>query len=180
MEHWLRSGVSGRRKRNVRRLGELQNLRQTRQDYRAAAGSASLAATEAEQSGALVIEAKGLSKSYGDRAIVKDFSTRIRRGDRIGIVGPNGTGKTTLINLITGALAPDEGTLRLGANIEMATLEQRRDSLDPNATLAETLTGGRGDHVIVGGTARHVVGYMKDFLFAPEQARSPLSVLSGG
>jgi ATP-binding cassette subfamily F protein uup len=179
-EHWLRYGVSGRRKRNVRRLGALQALRQNRKDYRAAAGSAVLATANADASGALVIEAEGLAKSYDGRPIVKDFSTRIRRGDRIGIVGPNGSGKTTLVNLLTGQLAPDAGTLRLGANLEMATLEQRRDSLDPNATLAETLTGGRGDHVIIGDQARHVIGYMKDFLFAPEQARSPLSVLSGG
>ncbi len=179
-EHWLRYGVSGRRKRNVRRLEALQVLRRTRKTYRAAAGSVALEASEAAQSGSLVIEAERLAKAYDGRAIVTDFSTRIRRGDRIGIVGPNGSGKTTLINLLTGALAPDSGTLKLGANLQMATLEQRRDSLDPNATLAETLTGGRGDTVMVGGTPRHVVGYMKDFLFSPEQARSPLSVLSGG
>ena len=179
-EHWLRYGVSGRRKRNMRRLGDLQTLRQTRNDYRGAAGSAVVSAAQADPSGALVIEAKELSKAYDGRAIVKDFSTRVRRGDRIGIVGPNGSGKTTLINLITGALAPNAGTLRLGANLLMATLEQRRDSLDPNATLAETLTGGRGDHVMVGDQPRHVIGYMRDFLFSPEQARSPLAVLSGG
>ena len=179
-EHWLRYGVTGRRKRNVKRLGTLQELRQTRNDYRGAAGSAVVTAAEAGQSGSLVIEAKNLSKAYDGRAIVTDFSTRIRRGDRIGIVGPNGSGKTTLIGLLTGQLAPDSGTLRLGANLAMATLEQKRDSLDPNATLAETLTGGHGDTVMVGDTPRHVIGYMRDFLFAPEQARSPLSVLSGG
>jgi ABC transport system ATP-binding/permease protein len=104
----------------------------------------------------------------------------VQRGDRLGIVGPNGTGKTTLLGLLTGMLAPDAGTVRLGANIAMATLEQSRDSLDPNATVVETLTGGRGDTVAVGGEKRHVIGYMKDFLFSPEQARTPLSVLSGG
>jgi ATP-binding cassette subfamily F protein uup len=179
-EHWLRYGVTGRRKRNVKRLGTLQELRQTRNDYRGAAGSAVVTAAEAGQSGSLVIEAKHLSKAYDGRAIVTDFSTRIRRGDRIGIVGPNGSGKTTLIGLLTGQLVPDSGTLRLGANLMMATLEQKRDSLDANATLAETLTGGHGDTVMVGDTPRHVIGYMRDFLFAPEQARSPLSVLSGG
>ena len=179
-EHWLRYGVTGRRKRNVKRLGDLQQLRQTRNDYRGATASAVVAAAEAAQSGSLVIEAKNLSKAYDGRAIVTDFSTRIRRGDRIGIIGPNGSGKTTLISLLTGTLAPDSGTLRLGANLQMATLEQRRDSLDPNATLAETLTGGHGDTVSVGDQKRHVIGYMRDFLFSPEQARSPLSVLSGG
>jgi ATP-binding cassette subfamily F protein uup len=179
-EHWLRYGVSGRRKRNMRRLGDLQALRQTRNDYRGATGNAVVTAAQSDPSGALVIEAEHLSKSYDGRAIVMDFGTRIRRGDRIGIVGPNGSGKTTLINLLTGMLAPDGGTLRLGVNLTMATLEQRRDSLNPDATLADTLTGGRGDHVMVGDTPRHVIGYMRDFLFAPEQARSPLSVLSGG
>jgi ATP-binding cassette subfamily F protein uup len=179
-EHWLRYGVSGRRKRNVRRLGDLFALRQARRDYRASAGQASLTASAADQSGALVIEAKGIAKSYGERAIVADFSTRIQRGDRIGIVGPNGTGKTTLLSLLTGTLAPDAGSVRLGANLALATLEQSRDSLDPNATVAETLTGGRGDTVTIAGKPKHVVGYMRDFLFAPEQARTPLSVLSGG
>ena len=179
-EHWLRYGVTARRKRNVRRLGALQDLRQARRDYRASAGKATLAAAEAEASGALVIEADRIAISFDARPIVADFSTRVRRGDRVGIVGPNGTGKTTLISLLTGVLAPDDGTVRLGANIEMATLEQSRDSLDPNATVAETLTGGRGDTVAIGGERRHVVGYMKDFLFAPEQARTPLAALSGG
>jgi ATP-binding cassette subfamily F protein uup len=179
-EHWLRYGVTARRKRNVRRLGALHALRQARRDYRGSAGKATLAASEAEASGALVIEADRIAKSFGERAIVAGFSTRIRRGDRIGIVGPNGTGKTTLISLLTGALAPDEGTVRHGANIAMTTLDQGRESLDPTATVVETLTGGRSDHIDIGGERRHVIGYMKDFLFAPEQARTPLSVLSGG
>jgi ATP-binding cassette subfamily F protein uup len=179
-EHWLRYGVTARRKRNVRRLAGLIALRQERRDYRAAAGKASLATSAADASGVLVIEAKRMSKSYDGRAIVADFSTRIRRGDRLGIIGPNGSGKTTLLSLLTGTLAPDEGEVRLGANLAMATLEQSRDSLDDDATVAETLTGGRGDTVTVGGKPKHVIGYMKDFLFSPEQARTPLSVLSGG
>jgi ABC transport system ATP-binding/permease protein len=179
-EHWLRYGVTARRKRNVRRLGALHALRQTRRDYRASAGKAALAAAEADASGALVIEANRIDKAFDGRPIITDFTTRVQRGDRLGIVGPNGTGKTTLLGLLTGMLAPDAGTVRLGANIAMATLEQSRDSLDPNATVVETLTGGRGDTVAVGGEKRHVIGYMKDFLFSPEQARTPLSVLSGG
>ncbi len=179
-EHWLRYGVSGRRKRNVKRLAGLHELRQQRRDYRGTAGSATLAAAEADKSGKLVIEAKGISKRYGERTIVDGFSIRIQRGDRIGIVGPNGAGKTTLINMLTGADTPDSGTIRLGANIEMATLDQHRESLDPKSTLTEALTGGRGDHVMVGGKPKHVVSYMKDFLFAQEQMRTPLEVLSGG
>jgi ATP-binding cassette subfamily F protein uup len=179
-EHWLRYGVSGRRKRNVKRLGNLFALREQRRNYRGAAGNANLAAAEAEKSGRLVIEAKDISKAYGDRKIVENFSIRVQRGDRVGIVGPNGAGKTTLVNLLTGADAPDNGSLRLGANIEMATLDQHRESLDPKSTLAEALTGGRGDHVMVGGKPKHVVSYMEDFLFAREQMRTPLEVLSGG
>jgi ABC transport system ATP-binding/permease protein len=179
-EHWLRYGVTARRKRNVRRLAGLVALRQGRRDYRASTGKASLATTSADASGTLVIEAQRLSISFGERAIVADFSTRIRRGDRLGIVGPNGSGKTTLLSLLIGTLAPDEGKLRLGANLAMTTLEQGRDSLDPNATVVETLTGGRGDTVTIAGKPKHVIGYMKDFLFLPEQANTPLSVLSGG
>jgi ATP-binding cassette subfamily F protein uup len=104
----------------------------------------------------------------------------VQRGDRVGIVGPNGVGKTTLVNLLTGAETPDSGSVRVGANIEMATLDQHRESLDPKSTLAEALTGGRGDHVMVGGKPKHVVSYMEDFLFAREQMRTPLEVLSGG
>ncbi|MBY0383471.1 MAG: ATP-binding cassette domain-containing protein [Xanthobacteraceae bacterium] len=179
-EHWLRYGVSGRRKRNVKRLGNLHELRGQRRDYRGATGKATLTATEADASGKLVIEAKHIMKSFGERRIVDDFSTRVARSDRVGIVGPNGAGKTTLINILTGAEPPDSGIVRLGANIEMATLDQHRESLDPKSTLAEALTGGRGDTVMVNGKPKHVVGYMKDFLFSQEQARTPLEVLSGG
>ncbi|MCB5176134.1 ABC-F family ATP-binding cassette domain-containing protein [Microvirga lenta] len=177
---WLRYGVTARRKRNVRRLGNLQAMRQQHRDRKRAVGTVSISLAEAEQSGTLVVEAEGVSKSYDGRPIVSDLSLRILRGDRLGIIGPNGAGKTTLINLLTGVVAPDEGRVRLGANLQMVTLDQRRMSLDPNATVAETLTGGRGDTVVIGGQTKHVIGYMKDFLFSPEQARTPVGVLSGG
>src|SRR5207244_6865328 len=135
---------------------------------------------QADLSGRLVAVAEGISKAYGDPAVVRNFSTRIMRGDRVGIVGPNGAGKTTLLNLLTGTLAPDAGEIRLGTNLAQVTLDQRRESLDPEQSLADALTAGSGDTVTVGGQGRHVIGYMKDFLFRPEQARTPVGVLSGG
>ena len=181
-EHWLRYGVSARRKRNQGRLRGLQDLRRERVQARRnrPAGDVALAVQDARLSGKLVAEATGVAKSYGERAIVRDLDLRIERGDRLGIVGPNGAGKTTLVNLLTGSLAPDSGVVRLGVNLEIATLDQRRESLNPETTVADTLTEGRSDTVIVGGQARHVIGYMKDFLFRPEQARTPVKALSGG
>ena len=179
-QHWVTYGVTARRKRNVRRLGELQGLRQERREQRRATGLVTMNVAEGETSGKRVIEAINISKTYGDRQIVRDFSIRIVRGDRIGIVGPNGAGKTTLINLLTGVLQPDSGSVRLGTKLDMVTLDQKRETLDASWTLAEALTDGRGDQVVVGGVAKHVAGYMKDFLFTPEQARTPVSVLSGG
>ncbi|HEX2724183.1 MAG TPA: ABC-F family ATP-binding cassette domain-containing protein, partial [Beijerinckiaceae bacterium] len=179
-EHWLRYGVTARRKRNERRLGELMQLRAARRAYRGTAGKAEIVASEAERSGTLVIEADGIGKAYDGRSLVSGFSIRIQRGDRIGIVGPNGSGKTTLVNMLAGALPPDTGSVRLGANLAIAMLDQHRDSLDAETTLSDALTGGGTDMVTVAGQSRHVVGYMKDFLFAPEQARTPLRLLSGG
>jgi ATP-binding cassette subfamily F protein uup len=176
---WLRYGVTARRKRNVRRLGNLHAMRQQFRDRNRAVGTVNMSLAEAEQSGTLVVEAEGISKSY-DRPIVTNLSLRVLRGDRLGIIGPNGAGKTTLINMLTGVLEPDTGRVRLGSNLQMVTLDQRRASLDPTATVAETLTGGRGDTVTIGGQTKHVIGYMKDFLFSPEQARTPVGVLSGG
>ncbi|MGO9008283.1 MAG: ABC-F family ATP-binding cassette domain-containing protein [Beijerinckiaceae bacterium] len=179
-EDWLRFGVTARRKRNQKRLAGLLNLRQQRRDHRRAAGNVKLVANEAETSGKLVIEAEHLAKSYEERRIVADFSIRILRGDRLGIVGANGAGKTTLIKLLTGELEPDTGSIRLGANIEMASLDQKRENLDPLSTLKEALTGGGSDYVEVAGNRKHVIGYMKDFLFGPEQAGTPIGRLSGG
>ena len=153
---------------------------QEAQEQRTAQGSVRLEAAQAELSGRLVAVARGISKSYGGRPVVRDFSARIMRGDRIGIVGPNGAGKTTLLNLLTGALMPDIGEVRLGTNLAPVILDQRRETLDPEQSLTEALTGGSGDTVTVGGQSRHVIGYMKDFLFRPDQARTPVGVLSGG
>jgi ATP-binding cassette subfamily F protein uup len=179
-EDWLRYGVTARRKRNQKRLADLHALRERRRQRRGPLGRAKLAAASADLSGRLVVVAEEIGKSWGGRAVVRRFSTRILRGDRVGIVGPNGAGKTTLLNLLTGALAPDTGEVRLGTNLAQVTLDQRRETLDPALTLAEALTGGAGDTVTVGGERRHVIGYMKDFLFAPEQANTPVGVLSGG
>jgi len=176
---WLHKGVTARRKRNQGRLRALYDLRAKRRGDRGPAGTVNMMASEAQSSGKRVCIARNISKSYGDNVIVDDFSTLIARGDRIGIVGPNGAGKTTLLNMLTGVLEPDEGTIRLGKNLELETLDQRRDSLDPTETLSNALTGG-GDKVTINGETRHVIGYMKDFLFTPDQARTPVNVLSGG
>ncbi|MFT3733298.1 MAG: ATP-binding cassette domain-containing protein [Hyphomicrobium sp.] len=179
-DQWMHGGVTGRRKRNVRRVRELRAMRQSVREQRHLVGSVRLDASEGGLSGKLVAEATGVTKSYDGVDIVKDLSLRIMRGDRLGIVGPNGAGKTTLIKLLTGQIAPDSGTIRHGANLEIVTLDQRRDELDPNWTVSDALTGGRGDQVVINGKARHVASYMKDFLFLPEQRLSPIRVLSGG
>jgi ATP-binding cassette subfamily F protein uup len=179
-EHWLAYGVTARRKRNVRRLEQLQGLRQPRREEKRRAGEVRFSPTEAAPSGALVADAEHLGISFGGRAIVRDFSTRIMRGDRVGVVGANGAGKTTLLRLLTGVLPPDTGRVRLGANLELATLDQGRAALDPAATLRQALTGGGSDTLMINGAPRHVVGYMKDFLFTPEQAGTAVGKLSGG
>ena len=177
---WMHGGVTGRRKRNVRRVRELKSMRQEVREQRQAVGNVQLNAAEGGLSGRLVAETKSVSKNYSDLAIVKDLSMRVMRGDRLGLIGPNGAGKTTILKLLTGAVEPDSGTIRLGTNLELVALDQRRDELNPNWTVAEALTGGRGDQVIINGKARHVASYMKDFLFQPEQRLTPLRVLSGG
>ena len=179
-EHWLRYGVTARRKRNVRRLADLGALRKDYREHRKVQGDVKITVTEGSVSGKLVIETKHISKSWGDVPVVRDFSIRVARGDRLGLVGPNGAGKTTLINLLTGALSPDSGIVRLGANLEIAGMDQKRASLDPSWTLREALTGGRGDTVFVGGQPKHVMSYMKDFLFTPQQANTEIGRLSGG
>ena len=179
-EHWLRYGVTARRKRNMRRLGQLQTMRKDFRGHKGPQGRIQATATDGRESGKLVIEAEKIEKSFGDLAVVRDFSIRINRGDCIGLVGPNGAGKTTLLKLLTGELAPDAGTVRLGTNLDIATLDQKRAALDPDETLAHYLTDGRGENLLVNGVEKHVTGYMKEFLFAPEQARTPIRNLSGG
>ena len=179
-EDWLRYGVTARRKRNQKRLADLHALRKKRKEQKGAQGGVKLAVADADVSGRMVIVAEGIGKAYDDRFVVRDFSTRILRGDRVGIVGPNGAGKTTLLNMLTGVLTPDTGEVLLGTNLQQVTLDQRRDVLDPQRTLSQTMTGGAGDTVVVNGQSRHVMSYMKDYLFGPEQANTPVGVLSGG
>jgi ABC transport system ATP-binding/permease protein len=179
-EHWMRYGVTARRKRNVRRVDLLGTLRSERREHVGSLGQVRLTASTGDASGRLVAEAKKISKSYDERPIVSNLDLLMLRGDRLGIVGPNGAGKTTLIKLLTGAIEPDSGTIRLGTNLQIVTLDQSRQSLNPDALLADVITGGRGSSVTLNGETKHVVGYLKDFLFKPEQARTPVSVLSGG
>jgi ATP-binding cassette subfamily F protein uup len=176
---WVRHGVSGRRKRNMGRMRALQDLRKDRREQRKVAGNVTLTVSEAETSSKLIVEAKNISKAWGDQVVLQDVSLKIQRGDRLGIIGPNGAGKTTLLNILTGKLKPDAGSVRLGMNLELVALDQKRDALDPEMTLQYALAGG-SDKVTINGQPRHVMSYMKDFLFTPEQARTPLRVLSGG
>jgi ATP-binding cassette subfamily F protein uup len=176
---WVRHGVSGRRKRNMGRMRALQQLKTGRSEQRKVAGNVNLVVSEAETSSKLIAEAKAVSKSFGDLTVLREVSVKVLRGDRLGIVGANGAGKTTLLKILTGDLQPDSGSIRLGENIALVTLDQRRETLDPEMTLQYALSGG-SDKVTLNGQPRHVMSYMKDFLFAPEQARTPLRVLSGG
>ncbi len=179
-EHWITHGVSGRRKRNMKRLKDLAGLRNERRNQKKVEGDVKISVAGADTSGKLVAKISGIAKSFGDKKVVRPFSTIIRRGDRVGIVGPNGAGKTTLLKMMTATLEPDQGEVKLGVNLEILVLDQKRDALDPNWTLGEALTDGSGDMVAVGDTRKHVMAYMKDFLFAPEQLRTPIHALSGG
>jgi ATP-binding cassette subfamily F protein uup len=179
-EHWLRYGVSARRKRNQRRLKDLHSLRAEYRGHKGPLGKIDAPQFETRESGKLVIEAKNISKSYGSRKIIEDFSIRINRGDCIGLVGPNGAGKTTLLKMLIGALEPDSGSVKIGTNLDIAQIDQKRSDLPLDDTLAHYLTDGRGENLLVRGEVKHVTGYMKEFLFAPEQARTPIAKLSGG
>jgi len=184
---WAVEGISARRKRNMGRVRALGELRAARAAETRRQGTAAMEFAEAPRSGKRVIEARGISKSLGKRTLFSGLDLKIARGDRVAFVGPNGAGKTTLLKTLTGEIAPDEGEVQLGTNLELAVFDQARAALDPDATLWDALTGdremrvsGRADQVMVRGVPRHVVGYLKDFLFDEAQARAPVRSLSGG
>ncbi|MDO5646837.1 ABC-F family ATP-binding cassette domain-containing protein [Paracoccus sp. (in: a-proteobacteria)] len=184
---WAVEGISARRKRNQGRVRALAALRAERAGQIRRQGTAAMALDSGPTSGKKVIEATGISKRFGDRVILRPFDLRILRGDRVAFVGPNGAGKTTLIKMLTGEIAPDDGTVSLGTNLEIAVFDQARAALNPDQTLWESLTGdpdmrvsGRADQVMVRGQPKHVVAYLKDFLFDDAQARAPVRSLSGG
>jgi len=184
---WAVEGISARRTRNQGRVRALKALRQERSNMIRRQGTAAMELASAPVSGKKVIEAEGLTKIFGDKAIVKNFSLTVQRGDRVAFVGPNGTGKTTLIRMLTGEIEPDEGRVKLGTNLEIALFDQTRSQLDPEMSLWESLTGdkdmrvsGKADQVLVRGQPKHVVGYLKEFLFDERQARAKVASLSGG
>jgi ATP-binding cassette subfamily F protein uup len=178
-EVWIRRGIKARRTRNEGRVRALVAMRAERAARRASMGTARLQIDAADPSGKLVFDVDGVSKRFGATTVIRDFSARITRGDRIGLIGPNGAGKTTLLRLLLGELAPDSGDVRRGANVQVAYYDQQREQLDPDRSVADTVGDGN-DTVTVGGQPRHVIGYLGDFLFAPERARSPVRALSGG
>ena len=178
-EAWLRQGVKARRTRDEGRVQALMAMRQERVERRAQIGSVRLSVDQIERSGQLVIDAEHVSKSFGQHVVVRDFSIRVMRGDRIGFIGPNGAGKTTLLRLLLGTLPPDTGTVRHGANAQTAYYDQQREQLDPERTVVDTISDGN-DIVTVGGRTRHVYSYLRDFLFSSDRANSPVKALSGG
>jgi ABC transport system ATP-binding/permease protein len=179
-EAWIRQGVEARRTRNEGRVRALEQLRIQRRERRERPGTVELRAQDASPSGRLVFEAEHVSHSFGASPIITDFSVRIMRQDRIGIIGPNGCGKTTLIRLLVGDLEPTSGSIKRGTNLQPAYFDQQREQLDVSASIIDNVTGGSGDTVIVDGQVRHASGYLRDFLFPPERLNAPVSMLSGG
>jgi ATP-binding cassette subfamily F protein uup len=178
-EVWIRKGVEARRTRSVGRISRLVEMRQQRAERRNVQGNVKLDVGQGERSGKIVAELVDVTKRFGERTVVDHFSTTVMRGDKIGFIGPNGAGKTTLLKLILGELKPDEGTVRVGTNPQVAYFDQMRAQLDPDKSLADTISPG-SDWIEVNGTRKHVMSYLGDFLFAPERARSPVKSLSGG
>ncbi len=178
-EVWIRKGIQARRTRNEGRVRALKALREARQKRREKQGTARIVVQEGDRSGAMVIEAKGVGFNYGGKPVIRDLTTTIMRGDKIGIVGPNGAGKTTLLKLLLDRLAPSEGTLRTGTNLEVAYFDQLKGMLDEERTVLENVSDGY-ETIPINGQPRHVLGYLQDFLFAPERSRSPVKLLSGG
>jgi ABC transport system ATP-binding/permease protein len=178
-EVWIRKGVEARRTRSVGRIARLVNMREQRAERRNVQGNVKLDVGQGERSGKIVAELVEVNKRFGERIVVDRFSTTIMRGDKIGFIGPNGAGKTTLLKLILGEISPDEGTVRVGTNPQVAYFDQMRAQLDPDKSLADTISPG-SDWIEVNGTRKHVMSYLGDFLFAPERARSPVKSLSGG
>ncbi|MCH1989536.1 ATP-binding cassette domain-containing protein [Achromobacter xylosoxidans] len=178
-EVWIRKGVEARRTRNEGRVRRLERLRVERAERRERVGDVSLALAEGQRSGKLVAELEHVGKRFGDKIVVDDYSTTILRGDRIGIIGPNGAGKTTLLKLILGEMQPDSGKTRTGTNVSVAYFDQMRAQLDENATLVDIISPG-SEWVEIGGTRKHVMSYLGDFLFSPARAGSPVRSLSGG
>jgi ABC transport system ATP-binding/permease protein len=179
-EVWIRKGIEARRTRNEGRVRALKQLRVERSERRERIGQVNLKAQDAAQSGKLVFETEQVGLRFGDKIILEDFSTRIMRGDRIGIIGANGCGKTTLIKLLVGELEPTEGSVYRGTSLLPAYFDQQRAQLDPAASILDNLTGGSGDTVTIDGRARHASSYLRDFLFPPERMHAPVSMLSGG
>ncbi len=178
-EEWIRKGIKARRTRNEGRVRELIKMREVQQAWRKSAGSARIHIQEAERTGKLVIEAAGISHGYSGDPIIKDFSIRIIRGDRIGIIGPNGVGKSTLLKILLRDLEPDKGRVRTGAGLEVVYFDQLRSQINEDMTVQENIAEGK-DMILINGVQRHVIGYLKDFLFSPERARTPVRILSGG
>ncbi len=178
-EAWIRQGIKARRTRNEGRVRALKALRNERQARREKTGSADMRLNEAERSGRLVLEVRGISHAYEGRALIRDFSTVIMRGDKIGIIGPNGSGKTTLLRILLGSMEPQQGSVRQGTRLEVAYFDQHRAQLDDEKSVMHNVADGY-EHVTVNGRTRHIIGYLGDFLFSPDRARSPVKVLSGG
>jgi ABC transport system ATP-binding/permease protein len=179
-EVWIRRGVEARRTRNEGRVRALKQLRIERSERRDRIGQVEMRAQEATPSGKLVFEATQVTHSFGGKPVISDFSARIMRGDRIGIIGPNGCGKTTLIKLLVGELEPTSGTIKRGTSLLPAYFDQQREQLNLAASIMDNVTGGSGDTVTIDGQPRHVSGYLRDFLFPPERLHAPVSMLSGG